>query len=148
MINEWEKIKKEMKEIQDRKWKIFWKRYKESYPEYYKVMHEVTTKIAEIFEKISPFVGEDRKGTWSIDKNGKVRATDIDFIMFGVIGKVALDKIKSDIDEIERKLDKIERYLQYAIPEIDKLIECPYCGAFNPPNVEFCTKCGKQLNKR
>jgi hypothetical protein len=43
-------------------------------------------------------------------------------------------------------LDKIEKFLRYAIPEIDNLIQCPFCKEMNPPDKQFCVHCSGIIN--
>jgi len=146
---EWEKLI-------DRKWDVFWKRYQEDYPVAYDLNKKISKKMKKMFEKISPFYGEERPGTIKINKNGEVYSHEPGFLMLGATGETILEetkkidrknmeKINKKLDEIKNDLEKTQKYLRYYIPDLEDLVECPFCFEFNNPNVPHCIKCGKEV---
>ena len=117
-----------------KRWELIGKRYKEMYPEIYQFTRETCKKIQEIFEKISPNYGEEVSGDFRIDEDGDVRCSEAFPFMLGAIGEM-----------INKEIKKVHRYLKYAIPELENLIECPYCRGYNPPDASYCICCTKKM---
>jgi len=48
-------------------------------------------------------------------------------------------------EKFKDELEKTKRFLRYAIPDIENLIECPFCFEYTNPSTPLCIKCGKEL---
>ena len=128
-----------------KKWESFWKRYVETYPRAYNITNDVCTKIEEMNERASPFIGEETPSEFYLDEEGKIRTSEQFFLMFGALGETILRKmeknVKGDLDKTKDELQKMQRLLKYAIPDLEDLIECPHCSEFNPPDKKYCVHC-------
>lgn len=73
---------------------------------------------------------------------------------FETLGRLAYDSAKNgtNIDDvhaaivmaIEEKYQEIER-IQAKLAQARGLLYCPKCGATNPPESQFCNRCGSNL---
>jgi len=147
----------EWKKLMEKKWDIFWKRYKELYPNSCLFSLEVAKKIEEMFEKTSPFIGEKLATEFYLDENGKIKTFEQFFLMFGAIGEIfqnefnnlikkETETLNQELIEIKNKLQRMGRLLKYAIPDMENLIECPHCKDLNPPDKKFCVHCNSQIS--
>lgn len=82
------------------------------------------------------------------EANGKVR--DI----YAEIGKTIYtqyldgaepaEELKASLEQIDKLMEDIE-IINTKIAELKNSVKCPECGAFNPNDADFCSKCGSTL---
>lgn len=120
----------------EKKWKIIGERYAEMYPNGFNFAMGVALKTEEIFRKISPHYGDKIKELIEMDEDGYLVGSEIFPFILGAIGEM-----------INKETKKIQSYLKYATPDLENLIECPYCKEYNPPDKKYCVHCQKQIIK-
>lgn len=61
-------------------------------------------------------------------------------------GKECGDEFSDSFDQLDKLMDEVEA-LNAKIAELKNSLKCPECGAYNPTEADFCSKCGARLVK-
>jgi len=106
-------------------------------------------KHGDIWNQINPQLGKGSNSFLATDKNGRVYGNYLYHTYLVALGEVLKDLFELQEKHIKslEKIGKIEKYLKYAIPELENLIECPYCNEYNPPDKKYCIYCQKEIIK-
>ena len=56
------------------------------------------------------------------------------------------EEFADSFDQLDKLMEEVEM-LNAKIAELKNSLKCPECGAYNPNESDFCSKCGAQLAK-
>lgn len=124
---------------------IFLKRLEKNYKFGHSFDMMVWDKLKDIWEQTNPKLGVFEFGAPQSTEDGKVSAPYIFHAFMTALGEVHNEFFEHQDKEINEVLDKFTRYLKYAVPELENLIECPFCKEFNPPDKTYCVHCQKEI---
>ncbi len=103
-------------------WEKFWKRYEEFYPKERRLQKATVRKVQEIWEKSSPFIGEKIDSSLSINEEGKIAATSLDWVIWGSLASVIIEEIENENEKLKKEIKKLKKVKDIRIIKKIKMI--------------------------
>jgi len=147
-----------------KKYEFFITEYFKKYPVASEFSAQFIGKMQDSWTEIGTFIGDGEQGNFHFDSDGKIRGSASFWIMIGFLSEMILNSIaKHTMSSKEFKdfqnelLNETKKTARRTAEEtaIESLklqvefspLECPECGHLNPPESNFCNKCGCGFDK-